>query len=78
MGTNQMITLIGMAQDSKDLETSIDSVDKALLITPCVMSTFVKGPPRVSRYIGSFYVDLMLDIDANYIYGEGSSPEANT
>ena len=73
MGTNQLMYAIGKAQDDDELAATLQKIDKALLLTPCLNAGLIEGTLEERRAAGAGILGFMEASDHLFIWGEGAN-----
>jgi hypothetical protein len=77
MGTMQMMYAIGVAQEDDALWTTLQKIDKALLLTPCLNSGLIEGTLVDRRVAGAGAVAMYEAVDKLMLWGEGADKESD-
>jgi hypothetical protein len=77
MGTMQFMYAIGMAQEIETLSKTLQKIDRALLLTPCLNGGFFEGSLKKRREDAGEIILLMEDADKLYLWGEGSDRKSD-
>jgi lysosomal acid lipase/cholesteryl ester hydrolase len=77
MGTMQIMYAIGVAQEDDALWATLQKIDKALLLTPCLNSGLIEGTLVDRRVAGAGAVAMYEAVDKLMLWGEGADKESD-